>query len=99
MREGWSLDDGTETARRRQDLADLASETLGIPRRRALFLADRYLRQSEAGTSFLAWIGLPVAQHRNASPRSLDASLGRALAFPCLSDSQTPTGRARWTSS
>jgi len=67
MREGWSLDDGTESARRRQDLADLASQTMGIPRRQALLLTNRHLRQPEAGTSFLAWIGFPVAQHRNAS--------------------------------
>jgi hypothetical protein len=58
MRGGRKLDDGSaETARARQDLADLASQTMGIPRRQALRLADRYLRQPDAPTSFLAWIG------------------------------------------
>jgi hypothetical protein len=49
----------TEGAEARWDLADLASQTFGIPGRLALQLADRYLQLSTAheGGAFLAWIG------------------------------------------
>ena len=68
MRDPRKLDDAPpESARERQDLADLASQTMGIPRRQALRLADRYLLQPGGRTSFLAWIARPAAEHRNAS--------------------------------
>jgi hypothetical protein len=49
-------------------LAELASQTLGIPGRQAQRLAKRYLRRhSTAGrpTSFLAWICEPTLSQTN----------------------------------
>jgi len=47
-------------ARERQELADLASQTFGIPRRQALRLADRYLGDPQRGASFLVWLARPA---------------------------------------
>jgi len=46
--------------RERQELADLASQTMGIPRRQALRLADRYLGDPRGGASFLVWLARPA---------------------------------------
>jgi hypothetical protein len=48
-------------ARERQDLAELASQALGIPRALALRLAERYLSAGGPKAGFLAWIGRPAA--------------------------------------
>jgi hypothetical protein len=44
----------------RQELADLASQTMGIPRRQALRLADRYLGDPDGQASFLVWLARPA---------------------------------------
>jgi hypothetical protein len=58
----------------RQELADLASQTMGIPRRQAIRLADRYLTDPQSEASFLVWLARPAP--------STAASLGPSLDGP-----------------
>lgn len=64
----------------RQELADLASQTMGIPRRQALRLADRYLDDDHGGTSFLVWLAQPVPS----AAASLDPFSTASLTYPTV---------------
>jgi len=60
-----SDDRGVDRAARReacerQELAELASQTMGIPRRQALRLADRYLGDPHGQANFLVWLARPA---------------------------------------
>jgi hypothetical protein len=70
MRDGPGSERGSRREScERQELADLASQTMGIPRRQALRLADRYLAVPRGETSFLVWLAQPRL------PRSLSRPL------------------------
>jgi len=69
--------DGTARpgASERQALADLASQTMGIPRRQALRLADRYLGDPRREESFLVWLARPAPSAAASLDPSLDVPL------------------------
>lgn len=52
---------GLDAAMDPRRLADLASETMGIPGRQALRLADEYVREGLIEPDFLSWIVHPTA--------------------------------------
>jgi hypothetical protein len=64
----WSASPSPHQMLDHNHLAELASQTLGIPGRQAQRLAERYLRtHSTAGrrTSFLTWICEPTPSQTN----------------------------------
>jgi hypothetical protein len=64
----WASDPSPQQMLDHIDLAELASQTLGIPGRQAERLARRYLRrQSTPGrpTSFLTWICEPTLPQKD----------------------------------
>lgn len=82
MREDRAFPDREARRRTRQlsELADLASQTIGIPRRQALRLADRYLGDPDGGASFLVWLARPAPS----AAASLDRLATRPLTHPTI---------------